>query len=709
MNNPDISIILTFHDEGIVIHKTFLALDRMLKKLDENKVSYEIIAHIDNGDEKTINYIKSIEKSKKLKVFYNSFGEPAQSRNFSILQATGKYACLMDGDDLFSENWLIDAYNIQESSDEDIILHTEYNITFGLNEQPRLWRMKDSFDLDTDTLILLGRNRWSAGIFLKTETAKRFPYQQAVDCYGFEDWQYNCETRSSGIKHNIVPGSILFYRVRANSTYSRHTSDNTTISYTDAFSLEKMKSLYKPEFEKSAPVIPDNNKMLTVLRYGHKILRHTPVLKKADTKITKTIEGYRAKKKYAALSDALVTEWKNMNQIDGSLYPDPEIVSRMPVYDSELDYLGKAYCRMVHTITSNPDYIFMMPRLGVGGTEKVLENYLKAIYELHPKWRVLVLGKLPDGHPYHIPENVDFVDFDGATEGLNDWDKEFLITKLIVQTKAKRLHIVNNEFYYRWAINNHALILTNKIIVNLSFFMHEFAEDEKRIQSFADPYLVELEPCIHKIFTDNGTIVDDLVEREGIEKARFTTHYQPVNLEIRKPKTKASNGIHKILWASRVAPQKRPDILKKIANKLPEGYEIDVYGRIQKPYYKNNYFNGTKNLNYKGAFSDISALPIEEYDAYLYTSQTDGIPNILLEISALGLPIIATREGGVPDFIEDRVSGRLVEMNDIDGYIDALKETINSADRTKYVEKAQQKITERHNWDTYIKTVKKDI
>ena len=73
------------------------------------------------------------------------------------------------------------------------------------------------------------------------------------------------------------------------------------------------------------------------------------------------------------------------------------------------------------------------------------------------------------------------------------------------------------------------------------------------------------------------------------------------------------------------------------------------------------------------------------------------------------MPIIATREGGVPDFIEDRVSGRLVEMNDIDGYIDALKETINSADRTKYVEKAQQKITERHNWDTYIKTVKKDI
>ena len=99
----------------MVIHKTFLALDRMTKQLDNNNVSYEIIAHIDNGDEATTNYIKSIEKSHKLRVFYNSFGEPAQSRNFSIEQANGKYVCLMDGDDLFSENWLIDAYRLLQS------------------------------------------------------------------------------------------------------------------------------------------------------------------------------------------------------------------------------------------------------------------------------------------------------------------------------------------------------------------------------------------------------------------------------------------------------------------------------------------------------------------------------------------------------------------------------------------------------------------
>ena len=102
MEKIDISILLTFHNEGIVAHKTFLALKRMLHRLDDNGISHEIIAHIDNGDDETIRYINSIKKDLKLRIFENSFGNPSASRNFIINEARGKYVCLMDGDDLFS-------------------------------------------------------------------------------------------------------------------------------------------------------------------------------------------------------------------------------------------------------------------------------------------------------------------------------------------------------------------------------------------------------------------------------------------------------------------------------------------------------------------------------------------------------------------------------------------------------------------------------
>lgn len=709
MKGFDISIIYTFHNEGMVIYKTFLALERMLKKLDENGINYEIIAHIDNGDAKTKKYVDELGKKFVIQVYENSFGEPSQSRNYAVSKANGKYVCLMDGDDLFSENWLIDAYRIQEESKEDVILHPEYNLTFGLDEQPRLWRMKDSFDLNTDILILFGRNRWCSGTFLKRSIAKKNPYKKTTGCYGFEDWHYNCETRYKGIKHNVVPDSILFYRVRKGSTYSKHTGENTTIDYCEAFSLENMKKLYRKDFSGPRTKNFDENRSLRFLQIGHKVLRHTPIIRKADRRITRVIEQRRAEKKMKTLPQPLIKEWRAINRIDGMLYPDKEVISRMPIYDSELDYYGKAYCRIAHQLDRNPDYVFMPPIMSIGGTEKVLENYLNILHQLHPEWYIVVFGKLPDGHPYKIPSNVAFIDFDYITNGFEEWEKNFILTKFVVQTKVRRLHIIGNERYYRWALDNRGLIKTNNIMLNCSFFMHEYSEDEQRIQSFADSYFVELEPYINKVFTDNAVIAKDLIERTGFLPEKVSVHYQPVNFKMRVPHSNDIKDHYKILWAGRVAPQKRPDILKKIAEKLPNNYSIDVYGRIQKPYFKDNYFVGAKNISYKGSFDNVSSLPIEDYDVYLYTAQTDGIPNILLEMTALGLPIVATREGGVPDLINDEENGKLVDLNDIDGYIEALKEITEGKKRLSYVKKSQAKIKERHSWENYKKIVEKDL
>lgn len=81
-----------------------------------------------------------------------------------------------------------------------------------------------------------------------------------------------------------------------------------------------------------------------------------------------------------------------INTIDSSTYPDPEIVSRMPFYSSEVSGYGEIFCKIIHELKKTPDYIFAMPfELSIGGTEKVLVNYLQAIIEIHPKWHILVL------------------------------------------------------------------------------------------------------------------------------------------------------------------------------------------------------------------------------------------------------------------------------------------------------------------------------
>jgi len=50
----------------------------------------------------------------------------------------------------------------------------------------------------------------------------------------------------------------------------------------------------------------------------------------------------------------------------------------------------------------------------------------------------------------------------------------------------------------------------------------------------------------------------------------------------------------------------------------------------------------------------------------------DGIPNVLTEAMAAGLPVVSTRVSGIPELIDDGVSGRIVEQRDPTALADAI-------------------------------------
>ena len=67
----------------------------------------------------------------------------------------------------------------------------------------------------------------------------------------------------------------------------------------------------------------------------------------------------------------------------------------------------------------------------------------------------------------------------------------------------------------------------------------------------------------------------------------------------------------------------------------------------------------------------------KKYDIFINTSQVDNHPVTLLEIMALGLPIVTTNIGGIPFIIKNKKNGLLVNSNNAEEMADRISMLIS--------------------------------
>lgn len=89
-------------------------------------------------------------------------------------------------------------------------------------------------------------------------------------------------------------------------------------------------------------------------------------------------------------------------------------------------------------------------------------------------------------------------------------------------------------------------------------------------------------------------------------------------------------------------------------------------------------------------------------DLYLLTSETEGMPNSLLEAMACRLPVIATKIGGVVDIVESGRNGILVPPGDVSALRDAILSLLSyPSERERLAVEAYRTIRENY----YIEAV----
>jgi colanic acid/amylovoran biosynthesis glycosyltransferase len=80
---------------------------------------------------------------------------------------------------------------------------------------------------------------------------------------------------------------------------------------------------------------------------------------------------------------------------------------------------------------------------------------------------------------------------------------------------------------------------------------------------------------------------------------------------------------------------------------------------------------------------DIVIKMLQNSDVFVLSSLNEGLPIVCMEAMAMSVFMIATKINGVPELIEDKVTGLLVEPNNISDLVGAIFWVDRNRDKAK--------------------------
>jgi glycosyltransferase involved in cell wall biosynthesis len=363
---------------------------------------------------------------------------------------------------------------------------------------------------------------------------------------------------------------------------------------------------------------------------------------------------------------------------------------------------ARAHGRFTHAIVS--------PFFGRGGAEQVADNLARAISE-HAGGSVLMIASdttLPHIAPITPPPQAFTLD-------LGDWfrpadlaEREAYLLAALRVAGARRIHFINSEVGWRLVERTPRTVRALGRLYS-SFFAFQFDWETGRRIGYAETFLRAVLPHMDGLLSDNRRFLDDARSVYGLEReaARLHVLYNPVRMDpaataacaaqtaarLRGPRP----GRPCVLWAGRLDREKRPELLAETARLRPD-IDFHVYGARVVDADTDRSFQRLPNVKFRGGYDDpVKLVAGDDFAAFMFTSRWEGLPNVVLEFGALGLPVVAALVGGLGEVIDETTGWPLAERPTAQDYAAALDAVIaNPGEAADRADRLRARLAQRH-------------